>query len=83
MTNRYGLHARASMRLSQLAKDFQSEIRLSRSEGNEEVDVKSTLGLLTLGAENGQEVRISVSGDDAEQAMEAILDLFERKFDEE
>jgi phosphocarrier protein HPr len=83
VSNKYGLHARASTRLAQLAKQFQSTVLLSRNAEGVEVDCKSILGILTLGAEQGQEVRLRIVGSDAERAMEAILDLFERKFDEE
>lgn len=82
ISNKYGLHARASTRLAQLAKQFQSEVRLSRDENSEEVDGKSILGLLTLGAESGQSLRLRVAGGDAENAMRAIVELFERGFDE-
>ena len=83
VSNKYGLHARASTRLAQVAKQFQSEVHLSRDAGDEEVDAKSILSLLTLGAESGQNLRVRVSGGDAESAMEAIVELFERRFDED
>ena len=83
LSNKYGLHARASTRLAQLAKEFKSDVRISRNGGSERVDVKSILALLTLGAERGQELLVQISGDDAEDAMDAILDLFERRFDED
>jgi phosphotransferase system HPr (HPr) family protein len=83
ISNKFGLHARASTRLAQLASVFQSEVRLSRQDNSEEVDAKSILGLLTLGAEKGQVLRVRVLGDDAEKAMEAIADLFARGFEED
>lgn len=83
LTNNYGLHARASTRLAQVARAYESDVRLSREEGTEEVDAKSILGLLTLGAEKGQSLKLRVSGEDAERAMQAILALFEGKFDED
>ena len=51
--NKYGLHARASTRLAQLAQKFRSAIMISRTDGSPEVDAKSILGILTLGAEKG------------------------------
>jgi phosphotransferase system HPr (HPr) family protein len=81
--NKYGLHARASTRLAQVAQKFRSNICLSRTDGNPEVDGKSILGILTLGAERGMAVRVRVSGDDAADALKAISDLFENNFDEE
>jgi phosphotransferase system HPr (HPr) family protein len=83
ISNRYGLHARASTRLAQVTKQFHSSIRISRGEGQEEVDAKSILAILTLGAEKGQRIRIRISGDDAEQAMAAVTRLIEQNFDEE
>lgn len=83
ISNRFGLHARASTRLQQVAKQFQASIRVSRGESQEEVDAKSILGLLTLGAEKGQRLRIRASGDDAEQAMAAVILLIQQNFGEE
>ena len=83
LSNRYGLHARASTRLAQVAKEFDAVVKLARDGVEEEVDAKSILGLLTLGAEKGQDLTLRISGDDAEGAMEAILELFERNFDED
>ena len=83
ISNKYGLHARASTRLAQLAKQFQSSIFISTPSVTEEVDAKSILGILTLGAEKGQVLRVKASGDDAEAAMAAIVRLIEQNFGEE
>ena len=83
IVNTYGLHARASTRLSQLAKGFRSNIMVSRPGGDEEVDAKSILGILTLGVAKGQMLQIRVNGEDAQQAMEAVIALIEGKFEEE
>jgi phosphotransferase system HPr (HPr) family protein len=81
--NKYGLHARASTRMAQIAQKFRSEIWISRKEGTQEVDGKSILGILTLGAERGMKIRIRVSGDDALAAMKAITQLIDENFHEE
>lgn len=81
--NRYGLHARASTRLASLAQKYQSAISISRADGNQEVDGKSILGILTLGAERGTKIRLRAAGEDAPEAMKAIIELFNRNFDEE
>jgi len=47
------------------------------------VDAKSILGILTLGAEKGQTLRIRVTGEDAESAMQALVQLIEAKFGED
>ncbi|MBN1442525.1 MAG: HPr family phosphocarrier protein [Planctomycetes bacterium] len=83
LSNKFGLHARASTRLAQLAKEFDSRVKIAREGSDEEIDGKSILGILTLGAERGQVLRVRVIGEDAEGAMKAILELFDRKFDEE
>jgi len=83
VSNRYGLHARASTRLAQLAKGFRASVEIARQGSREAVDAKSILGILTLGAEKGQMLELRVRGADAETAMEAILALFGRNFDED
>ena len=83
ISNRFGLHARASTRLAQVAKQFQASIHVSRGGTQEEVDAKSILGILTLGAEKGQWLRIRASGEDAEQAMAAVIQLIQQNFGEE
>jgi len=83
ISNKYGLHARASTRLAEVAKRFQSSIRLSRVGANEDVDAKSILGILTLGAEKGQTLRIRASGEDAKQAVDALLEVVRQNFGEE
>jgi phosphocarrier protein HPr len=83
ISNKFGLHARASTRLAQLAKQFQSSIRLSRTDNDEEVDAKSILGILTLGAERGQTLRIKATGEDAHAAMDALVELVRQNFGED
>ena len=76
--NREGLHARPAFILSKLANEFASTIELIR--GSEPVDAKSILSILTLGAECGTEILIRASGEDAESAVAALVDLFESEF---
>jgi len=83
ISNKHGLHARASTRLAQVAKQFTSSIAVSTPTCTTEVDAKSILGILTLGAEKGQTLRIRVTGDDADRAMEALVQLIEAKFGED
>jgi phosphotransferase system HPr (HPr) family protein len=83
ISNKYGLHARASTRLAQVAKQFQSSISVSTPNAPQEVDAKSILGILTLGAEKGQLLRVKTCGEDAEAAMTAIVRLVEQNFGEE
>ena len=91
VANKYGMHARASTRFAQIAQKFAACVYVRResksSDGNvvisEEVDAKSVLGLLSLGAECGDRVHERVSGDDAEKAMKELRDLVEQKFHED
>ncbi len=73
--NELGLHARVASRLVKTCAAFSSTIRFY-SESHVEVNAKSVLDLLTLGAEKGAIVTISVTGDDAEAALQAIDALF-------
>ena len=66
ISNKLGLHARASAKLTKLAGGFKSEIHLSRN--NRRVNAKSIMGVMMLAAGLGSEVCIEVEGDDEEQA---------------
>jgi len=81
--NKYGLHARASTRLAQVAQKFKSCIWFSRADGDQEVDGKSILGILTLGAERGMSIKVRIAGEDAPDALNAIVQLFNNNFEEE
>jgi len=79
--NKLGLHARAAAKLSHLANMFSANIYLIYNE--DKVNAKSLLGILTLAASVGNELILQANGDDEQQAIAAISDLFNRKFDEE
>ena len=81
VTNRLGLHARAAAKLVHVAGAFSCQVYLVMS--GEEVDAKSILGILLLAAAQGSRVQLRCDGADEQQAMEAIVDLFERRFDED
>ena len=70
-----GLHARPAAIFVQNAKGFQSEITLSKSEKT--VNGKSILSVLSLGAEQGDAVVLTVHGNDAEAAVEKLAMLLE------
>ncbi len=80
ITNRLGLHARASAKLAKLASGYDSRIALALR--GREVNVKSIMGLMMLAATCGSSVRLRVDGPDEADAAAAIAALFERKFDE-
>ena len=79
--NQRGLHARASAKFVKLASGFEAEVRVTRD--GVTVDARSIMGLLMLGAGNGCEVLIEGEGADAEEAVAALAELVERKFDED
>lgn len=81
ISNKLGLHARAAAKLTQMASRFSSEIFISRQAHR--VNAKSIMGVMMLAAGLGVTVTIDAEGDDAEQALVEIKQLFEQKFGEE
>jgi phosphocarrier protein len=80
VTNKLGLHARASAKLTQLASSFESEVFLSRN--GRRVNAKSIMGVMMLAAAKGALVTLETSGPDEQQAISAISALFADKFGE-
>jgi phosphocarrier protein len=80
ITNKLGLHARASAKLTQLAGTFTAEVWVSR-EGRR-VNAKSIMGVMMLAAAKGAVVVIETSGTDEEAAMVALAQLIGDKFGE-
>lgn len=81
ITNRVGLHARPARLLVQTAAQFQSRIQLQL--GEQLINARSILGVLKLGAVQGDTVLIRADGEDAEDAVKTLTDLVNRKFEEE
>jgi len=80
VTNRLGLHARASARLVQVLSGYRCNATLSAK--GREVNAKSIMGVMLLAAGPGTAVLLRVDGEDEAAAAAAVTDLFERKFDE-
>lgn len=80
VSNKLGLHARASARLTQLASRFASEIHIAK--GEKRVNAKSIMGVMMLAAGMGSKVTIDAEGEDAQEALDQIQALFEQKFGE-
>jgi phosphocarrier protein HPr len=80
ISNKLGLHARASAKLTKLAGGFKSEIHLSRN--GRRVNAKSIMGVMMLAAGLGSEVEIEVDGPDEAQAQAALHALIDDKFGE-
>jgi phosphocarrier protein HPr len=80
ISNKLGLHARASAKLTKLAGSFASDVHLSRN--GRRVNAKSIMGVMMLAAGIGSEVEIETSGADEQQAIEALTALINDKFGE-
>ena len=80
VSNKLGLHARASAKLVQLVQGFKSTVWLI-SKGRE-VNAQSIMGVMMLAAGTGTALTIRTDGPDEQTALDAVIDLFERKFDE-
>ena len=84
VTNKLGLHARPAMAFVDLASSFSSDITVHRlGEEPQTADGKSVMQMIILAATEGTPMRIEASGEDAEQAVTKLAELFESKFGEE
>lgn len=81
ITNQKGLHARAAAKFVKTAGAYISDIRVAK--GEMDVSGGSIMGLMMLAASIGSELEIRAIGADARAAIDALVDLIERKFDEE
>jgi phosphocarrier protein HPr len=81
ISNHYGLHARPAAEFVKLATRFQSEVWVSKDDI--EVSGKSIMGVMMLAAERGASIHIRASGDDARDAVDALVELVNRRFGEE
>jgi phosphocarrier protein HPr len=81
ITNKRGLHARASAKFVTLASTQPVEVKVSKDDGA--VTGTSIMGLMMLGAAKGDSITISASGDGAEAAVGALCELVEAKFGED
>jgi len=79
--NRAGIHARPSALLVQTTKNFSSNIYIEKD--TDRINAKSIMGIITLGASYGTELKIIAEGEDEEKAVEILVKLFESKFEEE
>ncbi|GAP66465.1 MAG TPA: HPr family phosphocarrier protein [Mizugakiibacter sp.] len=80
VSNRLGLHARASAKLVQLTHGFKSAVQLVCK--GREVNAKSIMGVMMLAAGLGTPLTVRADGPDEAEALAAVVDLFQRKFDE-
>lgn len=80
ISNKLGLHARASAKLTKLAGGFSCDVHLSRN--GRRVNAKSIMGVMMLAAGIGSEVQVETEGADEQAAMDAIVALINDKFGE-
>jgi len=79
--NRAGIHARPSAILVQATKNFKSNVYIEK--GDFRINAKSIMGIITLGASYGTELKLIADGEDEEEAIEILVKIFESKFEEE
>lgn len=72
-----GLHARPATLLVQAAGQFQADITLTYKD--KDVNLKSIMGVMSLGVPKGETVKVSINGEDEVQAMEKITDVMEKE----
>ena len=80
ISNKLGLHARASAKLTKLAGSFQSDVFMTRNERR--VNAKSIMGVMMLAAGIGSVVEVEVTGPDEQAAITALIALINDKFGE-
>ena len=80
ISNKLGLHARASAKLTKMAGSFPCEVWMSR--GERRVNAKSIMGVMMLAAGIGTEVTLETDGEREQEAMDALLALIGDKFGE-
>ena len=80
ISNKLGLHARASAKLTKLAGGFACDVHMSRN--GRRINAKSIMGVMMLAAGFGCEIEIETDGDDELQALHAIVALIDDRFGE-
>lgn len=78
--NKYGLHARPAMQFVDVANRFQSTVTVHK--GSQSVNGKSIMEMMLLAATKGTVLRVEAFGEDAEDMLDALAELVDRKFDE-
>lgn len=81
IVNKRGLHARAAAKLTSLANEYESDIRIGTADHM--VDSKNIMAVLMLAASQGTVLDAELHGADSAQAYSALSNLFARRFDEE
>lgn len=80
ISNKLGLHARASAKLTKLAGSFPCEVWMSR--GERRVNAKSIMGVMMLAAAKGSTLMVETEGPDEQEALAAVTRLIANRFEE-
>jgi phosphocarrier protein HPr len=80
ITNELGIHARSAAMIVEVASRYKADVFLEKN--GREVNAKSILGILTLGAPKGSRVTVRAEGADAQEAVDGLGELIENKFGE-
>lgn len=79
--NKLGMHARAAAKFVKLATSFESNIDIEKD--SRRVNAKSIMGVMMLAASQGSTITLYASGGDAEQSLDALVQLINDRFDED
>ncbi|MDY4376880.1 PTS phosphocarrier protein NPr [Pectobacterium brasiliense] len=80
--NKLGMHARPAMKLFELVQSFDAEVIL-RNDSGTEAEARSVIAMLMLDSAKGRLIEVEATGPDEEQALAAVIGLFEAGFDED
>ena len=78
--NKLGMHARAAAKFVKLASSFNSVIEIERKQ--QRINGKSIMGVMMLAASKGTHITIHANGEDAEDAIDKLVELIKNRFDE-
>ncbi|BAT71256.1 phosphocarrier protein Hpr [Thermosulfidibacter takaii ABI70S6] len=78
VSNKYGIHARVAAAIVKEASKYKSDIYIEKEDDGMKANCKSILGLLALGASKGTVLTLEVNGEDEQDAVEAMKNLFEK-----
>ena len=82
LTNAVGLHARPSVKLTQLAKSFAGRVEFALAPEGPWIDAKSPVKVMRVRAAKGTTLHVRTEGPDADAALDAVIGLIRRQFDE-
>ena len=80
ISNKLGLHARAAAKLVNIANGYSAEVTLEKQ--GQKINGKSIMGVMMLAASQGTTIRITVSGEEEEEALRSLIELIDDKFGE-